>query len=378
MQPGMSFGTWLKQRRKALDLTQDELAQRVGCSVWTIIKIEADARRPSRQIAERLIAPLEIASADGEQFIRWARTSDTSAASQSAPAVAPIATETYATSQPFIVGLPIQHPRLFWGRTAELVRIYQVWQQPPLQNVALIGPKRSGKTSLLYQLKALPTHPPAELRPEQRHQWLPAAERYRWIFVDFQDARLLRRERLLRYLLRQMGLDSPASCDIELFMDIVADQLEQPTLILMDEVGSAIAAPELDQRFWDSLRSLASHYVGGLLGFALAAHEHPAQLAAAQSNGSPFFNLFGHTYHVGPLDEHAARALIASAPLEFAAEDVEWILAQSGAWPSLVQALSYVRLMALQQGDHSHAWRITALQQIAPFRYLLEHSHGRV
>jgi len=27
----VSFGHWVKRRRKALDLTQDALAQRVGC-----------------------------------------------------------------------------------------------------------------------------------------------------------------------------------------------------------------------------------------------------------------------------------------------------------------------------------------------------------
>src|SRR5687768_12242117 len=48
-----SFGRWLQRRRKALDLTQEELAQRVACAAETIRKIEADVRRPSRQIAER-------------------------------------------------------------------------------------------------------------------------------------------------------------------------------------------------------------------------------------------------------------------------------------------------------------------------------------
>ena len=55
-----SFGTWIKRRRKALDLTQHELAQRVGCSVSLIFKIESDERRPSRQIAELLATHLEI------------------------------------------------------------------------------------------------------------------------------------------------------------------------------------------------------------------------------------------------------------------------------------------------------------------------------
>ena len=36
-----SFGNWLRRRRKALDLTQDGLADRVGCSVAMIRKIES-------------------------------------------------------------------------------------------------------------------------------------------------------------------------------------------------------------------------------------------------------------------------------------------------------------------------------------------------
>ena len=38
-----SFGRWLQRRRKALDLTQEELAQRVGCAAETIRKIEVSA-----------------------------------------------------------------------------------------------------------------------------------------------------------------------------------------------------------------------------------------------------------------------------------------------------------------------------------------------
>ncbi len=55
-----SFGYWLRRRRKALDLTQDALARRVCCSGFTIRKIEADERRPSRRLAERLAASLAI------------------------------------------------------------------------------------------------------------------------------------------------------------------------------------------------------------------------------------------------------------------------------------------------------------------------------
>src|SRR5262245_3398003 len=73
MDDATSFGRWLRHRRRMLDLTQDELAQRVGCSVVTIRKIETDERRPSKQIAERLATYLDIPPADRPAFLQAAR-----------------------------------------------------------------------------------------------------------------------------------------------------------------------------------------------------------------------------------------------------------------------------------------------------------------
>ena len=56
----LSFGSWVRRRRKALDLLQKELASRVGCSVTALQKIESDERRPSRQLAERLAESLDV------------------------------------------------------------------------------------------------------------------------------------------------------------------------------------------------------------------------------------------------------------------------------------------------------------------------------
>ena len=68
-----SFGNWIRQRRRALDLTQDELAERVGCSISAIRKLEADERRPSRQVAELLADTLQIPGADRLLFLKVAR-----------------------------------------------------------------------------------------------------------------------------------------------------------------------------------------------------------------------------------------------------------------------------------------------------------------
>src|SRR5215467_10758148 len=76
MNANLSFGRWLRQRRKALDLTQPELAEQVACSVTTLQKIEADERRPSKQITERLADVLAISLEERAAFVAFARRSE--------------------------------------------------------------------------------------------------------------------------------------------------------------------------------------------------------------------------------------------------------------------------------------------------------------
>ncbi|NIR92457.1 MAG: ATP-binding protein, partial [Gammaproteobacteria bacterium] len=80
-----------------------------------------------------------------------------------------------------------------------------------------------------------------------------------------------------------------------------------PTVILLDEIGVALQRyPELDDAFWESLRSLATNQVGGHLAFVLAGSESPDELARHSGFGSPFFNIFGYTAELGPLSEPEA------------------------------------------------------------------------
>ena len=46
----LTFGAWLRRRRKALDLTQAALAQRVGCSLGSIRKCETISNRGLRRL----------------------------------------------------------------------------------------------------------------------------------------------------------------------------------------------------------------------------------------------------------------------------------------------------------------------------------------
>jgi len=270
---------------------------------------------------------------------------------------------------PFIAGPPITHPCQFFGRERELKRLFNLWKHPPFQNAAIVGPRRSGKTSLLLYLKKITTTP-EQLRPGQRRDWLPQPEHYRWIFVDFQDPRIGSREGLLRYLLISLDLPVPHPCNLEHSLDVMSHGLRTPTVILLDEIGVALRRyPELDDAFWESLRSLATNQVEGNLAFVLAAHESPDRLARNSVLGSPFFNIFGYTATLGPLTKPAAHELIASSPILFPPNDADWILEQSGCWPLLLQILCRECLIALEDGEDGDSWREDGLRQLEPFRY---------
>jgi hypothetical protein len=273
---------------------------------------------------------------------------------------------------PFIVGPPITHPRHFFGREPELQRIFGWWRRQPLQNVAIVGPKRSGKTSLLHYLHQITRTPSPQLRPGQKQDWLADPDHFRWVLIDFQDPRLTRLERLLSYLLTQLALPIPTPCTLDNFMDAVSGRIHQPTIILMDELIAGLEAPELETTFWWSLRALVSHYTNGNLAFVLTAHDIPMQLAEVQGKPSPFFNLF-NTLSLGPLQETAARELIATAPQPFSSADIAWILEQSRLWPALLQILCQTRLDALEGSLPANVnWQAEGKRQIGQYHYLLQ------
>src|SRR5919199_1060120 len=90
----VTFGAWLQPRGRAPPPPQGQLAQRVACSPALIRALEAEARRPSHEIAERLAQALELAPAQQPLFVRVARgelASDHLAAPPLAPLPLPAA-----------------------------------------------------------------------------------------------------------------------------------------------------------------------------------------------------------------------------------------------------------------------------------------------
>ncbi len=74
MTESLTFGRWMKRQRTELDLTQEALAEQVGCAPQTIRTYESGTRRPSRELAERLADVLQVPVDQRVDFLHLART----------------------------------------------------------------------------------------------------------------------------------------------------------------------------------------------------------------------------------------------------------------------------------------------------------------
>ncbi len=137
--PAASFGQWIKRRRKELDLTQEELALQVGCSLVLIQKIEAGERRPSKQIAVLLADQLAIPAGERADFIHFAREINVSI-----PAAHPAP---WRALRHRFTNLPAQTTPLF-GRDNAVEVIRQRILGEQIRLLTLVGPPGIGKTRL--------------------------------------------------------------------------------------------------------------------------------------------------------------------------------------------------------------------------------------
>lgn len=146
----VSFGAWLEKRRKALDLTREELAQQAGCSISALRKIETDERRPSKQLAGILADCLEIPLEDRPSFLKIAR-GEQNLGQLHPPAPLPALQPIPETPSPEPCShLPSPATPLV-GREQELRALDQLLTDPQCRIITLVGPGGIGKTRLAIQ-----------------------------------------------------------------------------------------------------------------------------------------------------------------------------------------------------------------------------------
>jgi predicted ATPase/transcriptional regulator with XRE-family HTH domain len=150
-----SFGEWLKQQRRRLDLTQDQLAVKCFCSVSTIRKIESNDLVPSRALVDELAAVLQIPSTLHPAFVDFARGQSSHFLAQSA-----FATQASSVTVPPIVLPPPSVPTYYLpapmtglvGREREVQSGSALLRRTNVRVVTLVGPPGAGKTRLSLAL----------------------------------------------------------------------------------------------------------------------------------------------------------------------------------------------------------------------------------
>ena len=145
MDGDVSFGHWLRLRRKALRLSCVELARRSGCATITLHKIEADERKPSEQIAAKLADQLRVMPherltfikvARGELGVNWLALPDQI-----------VDRSTLAPGATLRTPLPTP-PTPLVGRTHEIAAVRDYLTRADVRLLTLIGAPGIGKTRL--------------------------------------------------------------------------------------------------------------------------------------------------------------------------------------------------------------------------------------
>lgn len=139
-----SFSVWVRRLRTHKGLTQDLLAEQVGCATATIRKIEAGERRPSFQMTARLADILGVPEDQRAAFMELARSS-------ASTSVAPEQPEQRPAEKPRPSTLP-SYFTPFLGREREVQELRQWLMSDTHRLITLLGVGGVGKTRLAIEV----------------------------------------------------------------------------------------------------------------------------------------------------------------------------------------------------------------------------------
>lgn len=249
-------------------------------------------------------------------------------------------------SNPYIFGIPIMDPKMFYGRKDEINRIKKeiVTTSFQKQDFAILGQRRIGKTSMLYQLKR-------ELD-----------EKYLTVFIDMQNVKPQEPKILFVSILNEIkkeiikkydesilptfsvieneksndGLEFiHFNDDLEKLTEIIQSSRLPKIVFLIDEVETLTGFGGLDML--DFFRSLIQKFVD--IVFIVVGSNRLYELTNDYS--SPFFNVF-KVVELKELIEPDAKNLIKEPPEENNVDfkgNEDRVVELTGGNPYLIQAV---------------------------------------
>ena len=295
-----------------------------------------------------------------------------------------------SVQNPFFHRGPIRQRDYFFNRQREVSQVLGLLRN--LQNVALVGPRRIGKTSLLFHLTDPAIHAGHGLSPDE----------YVFVYLDGEELTELDAGQIRRAMVEELVAaleagghknedeatvvlpEGPGPIEYRAFRQAVR-QLTQRGLNLIfcfDEFECLGANPHLGPSFFSSLRGLAGQFD---VAYVTASKTLIQALAYAHAEtlSSPFFNTFAHL-HLGLFSDDDAQGLIekpaAKAGVPFPSELRDFVVKLAGPHPLLLQIAGFhafevwqVRGGKLKEGDCDHMRRRFVAEAEPHFEYYWRH-----
>jgi hypothetical protein len=236
----------------------------------------------------------------------------------------------------------LTNPALFCGRQRELEQAVGLLSAPSPACVAIVGPSRIGKTTLLERVVAAL---PAAGGPAVRAVTLPPLQ------IADHAAMFRRVARALLAALPQAP-PLPAAFGPDDFLELVDQAVGgTPAVLCMDDFeDSTFASEELRSQFYDTLRAATWQRP---LGLCLVGRRPLRELCSADGRSrSLLWNVFS-TIDLGLLTPADVHELIdrphAAAGLVVSDDERETVFAEAGTHPCLTQIAGYHLFRAKQQ-----------------------------
>jgi hypothetical protein len=286
---------------------------------------------------------------------------------------------------PFFHRGPIDERDYFFNRQQEVAQALGLLRS--LQNVALVGQRRIGKTSLLSHLADPAIHTGHGLSPAK----------YLFVHLDGEELtelddgeiRSVMAEELTAVLEaaghQGLDLDLPeGSVEYRTFRHAVRRLTQQGTKLVFcfDEFEGLGANPRLGPSFFSSLRGLTGHLD---VAYVTASRTPIHTLAYAQPEtlSSPFFNTFAPLY-LGLFSDDDARGLVETlatrASATFASDLVHLVMELAGPHPLMLQIAGFHTFEAwrqrdglLERGDHDDIRQCFCAEAQPHYEYYWRH-----
>jgi putative nucleotidyltransferase with HDIG domain len=245
---------------------------------------------------------------------------------------------------PFFNRGPIRDVRFFFDRPKETRDILRL--AGGVQNCSVVGPVKSGKTSLLLHLARPATLAAHGLSPAQ----------HALVYLSFEGLGTLRPEQFFHLMARETARQTKGKMTVIwpqfeardeisfLQLQGILDQIEvagERLVYLLDEIELAARNPAFDLNFFSALRNIAARSgVCFVTGTERLLHELEV---AGREVGSPFADLFS-VVRLRPLDDDKAwesvQDLASSGGVDLKSER-DFILELGGGWPYYLQVVAY-------------------------------------